>query len=442
MRTCPACGFENAEIGKPCPLCGQSEVTTRAAPFEEASTLELEPTLTGPARCPRPPTAIGRVFGDRYRADARLGAGGMGEVFRARDLVEERDVALKTLHPSDEDDADRNQRFKREISVLSKIHHPAVPRILGFGTHEGRLYFVSELVEGTNLKLEIQAHGAWDTAKAAALCATVADALASAHAVGVVHRDVKPSNIMLGTDGSVRLLDFGLARGVGIDMATLTRTGTIVGTPGYMSPEQFEGLSVDERTDIYSLGVVLFELLTARLPFLARTPMAVAIKHRTEPPPLPRTLRPEVPAWLERIVLRCLEKDPAARFTSAAELACGLRPSRPGRPARSRRLPTGDHVLEDDSESTDWALVLGCPSEKTGWETGLALRFQERFFRLGRIDPPSPETPGWTYRFEVWPESEILRQFVDYEKDSAERAAVRERSLSSRLQRWISGGKE
>jgi serine/threonine protein kinase len=442
MRTCPSCGFENAEPGKSCPLCGASEVTTREAPGQGLSTLEMEPTMTGPARPPTLRTTVGIVFAERYRTDALLGAGGMGEVFRARDLVEARDVALKTLHPSAEDDPDRNERFKREISVLSKIRHPTVPRILGFGTHEGQLYFVSELVEGRNLKVDIQSRGAWAAPEAAALCATVADALASAHGVGVVHRDVKPSNIMLGSDGSVRLLDFGLARGVGIDMATLTRTGMIVGTPGYMSPEQFEGLSVDERTDIYSLGVVLFELLTARLPFLARTPIAVAMKHRSEPPPLPRSLRPEVPAWLERIVLRCLEKEPSARFASAAELAHELRRGRVRGPARSRRLPTGDHVLEDDGEVTEWALVLGCPAEKTGWAQGMALRFQERFYRLERVDPSSRVAPGWTYRFQIWPESEILRQFVDYQQDCAERSTARERSLPSRLQRWISGGKD
>src|SRR6185295_11619835 len=209
---------------------------------------------------------LGQVFADRYRVDALIGAGGMGQVFRARDTRDHRDLALKVLHASHEEDADRSERFKREIGILSRIKHPAVPAIMDFGLHESELFFVSELVDGTDLKTEIKRRGPWNPVDAAALAAAVADALAAAHALGVVHRDVKPSNIMIGRDGSVKLLDFGLARGVGIDVTTLTRTGTIVGTPSYMSPEQFDTHGVDERSDIYSLGVVLFEMRTGKLP--------------------------------------------------------------------------------------------------------------------------------------------------------------------------------
>lgn len=183
-------------------------------------------------------------------------------------------------------------------------------------------------------------------------------------------RDVKPNNVMIGRDGSVRLLDFGLARGAGIDIATLTRTGTVLGTPGYMSPEQFDAHGVDERSDIYSLGVVLFEVLTGRLPFVGQTPIAVALAHKAEPPPLPRSLRPSVPAWLERVVLRCLEKDPVRRFATAGELAEELRRPREGASKQVRTLPGGDGVVLDRGETTDWALVLRAPAREDGLGRG------------------------------------------------------------------------
>jgi serine/threonine-protein kinase len=283
---------------------------------------------------------------------------------------------------------------------------------------------VSDLVEGVDLKLEIQRRGTFPVAEACALVAVIADALATAHAQGIVHRDVKPNNVMVAADGSVRLLDFGLARGAGVDMATLTRTGTILGTPGYMSPEQFDGKDVDERTDVYSLGVVLFELLTGRLPFTGQTPIAVAMKHKTEMPPLPRTLRHDLPAWVERLILACLEKEPERRIASMAELRDALRkPREAGRPQR-RRLATGDSVVEDAGGETDWALSLASPAEKTGWSHGMALGFGGRFYRLERIDAPERDAGPWTYRFQPWPEGVVFRKLVDYQQDAAARAAA------------------
>ena len=242
---------------------------------------------------------------------------------------------------------------------------------------------------------------------------------------------------MIARDGSVRLLDFGLARGAGIDLATLTRTGTILGTPGYMSPEQFDAHGVDERSDLYSLGVVLFEVLTGRLPFTGQTPIAVALAHKTETPPLPRALRPGIPAWLERVVLRCLEKDPARRFATAAELAVELQWPREGRAPRVRALPSGDGVLLDPGETTDWALVLTSVHEKTGWTDGMALRFEDRYYRLVGAQAPASEGAPWTYRFAAWPEGEVFRRLVDYEQDLAAREEAASNKLTGRLSRWL-----
>jgi serine/threonine protein kinase len=440
MRTCGSCGFENAEEGRTCVLCGASEIQTLLADeVTLAMPAEQRARVTSQAATE---SRIGQVYGQRFRIDSLLGRGGMGQVFRVHDLTEGVDRALKVLLPGASEEPARLDRFKREIGVLSKVRHPAVLRILAWGSHGDEMFFVSELVDGPDLKSEIQRRGPWLAPEAAALSATVADALAAAHALGIVHRDVKPNNIMLARDGSVRLLDFGLARGAGIDMASLTRTGTVVGTPGYMSPEQFEAHGVDERSDIYSLGVVLFEMLSGRLPFTGSTPLAVALRHKTEPAPPLRSLRPEVPAWMERVVLRCLEKDPAHRFATAAALAAELRRPHDVSAARSRRLESGDMVLEDDSEASEWALVLASPEEKTGWSTGMALRYEERYFQLARIGPPAVDGAPWTYRFAFWPEGLVFRRLIDYEQDWRERHDARERRMSTRLQRWISGKRD
>lgn len=444
MRTCDSCGFQNAEEGKPCPLCGASE-TQKASSLEEMPTIEL--AHEGDQARPRAKrdlgslTAIGQVYASRYRVDGILGRGGMGQVFRIHDMVNHIDLALKILQPSPDDNSDRAERFKREIGILSRINHPTVPRIFDWGIFEGDLFFVSELVDGHDLRSEIRRRGAWNAAEASELAATVADALAAAHSSGVVHRDVKPSNIMIATDGSIRLLDFGLARATGIDAKTLTQTGIIVGTPGYMSPEQFDTHWVDERSDLYSLGVVLFELLTARLPFVANTPLAVAMMHKAQPPPSPRSLRHEVPAWIDRIVLKCLEKNPEKRFPSAASLATELRKPRVGTKPQMRLLPSGDSVMEDNSESSDWALVLKSTSEKTGWSAGMAFRYADQYYKLHQILAPAPNSPGWVYQFLFWAQAEVIRKLVDYKQDCAHRHASEKQSFPSKIHNWLLGRK-
>jgi protein kinase-like protein len=438
MRTCDACGFENAEWGKPCALCGASEIVEATS---DLSTVAAPRTLVPGSGSGSARLESGQLIGERYRVLSLLGSGGMGQVFRVRDEQGGQELALKVLRPLESDDSDRVRRFQREIQILTRIRHDAVLRILDWGESPTGLYFVTELVDGEDLKLAIRRRGPWPAGESAALGATIADALGAAHAQGVVHRDVKPNNVMLARDGSVRLLDFGLARGSGIDVTTLTRTGTLLGTPGYMSPEQFDAHGVDERSDLYSLGVVLFEVLTARLPFRGQTPIAVALAHKTEPPPLPRTLRPGVPAWIERIVMRCLEKEPEQRYASAAELASELRRPRSGAMPRLRALPSGDGVVLDPGEATDWALVLTCAREKTGWSEGMALRFEDRYYRLVRAYAPTGSAP-WTYRFTAWPEGEVFRRLVDYEQDQAEREQQASQKLGGRLSRWLGRGDE
>ena len=381
----------------------------------------------------------GSLFDGRYVLDAAIGRGGMGRIFRARDEASGRIVALKVLERRPDDDPALAERFRQEIRILSQLRHPAVPSVLDWGESEGSLYFAADFIDGTTLKSENARRGRWPAGEAAALAGVVADALAAAHVLGVVHRDVNANNIMIAADGQVNLIDFGIARHLDVDVTRITATGTIVGTPAYMAPEQFESRVVDARTDIYSLGVVLFEMLTGRLPFTGETPMSLAMQHRLEAPSSPRALAPDVPAWLDRLVLRCLDKNPGKRVTSAAALSRELSASRQDRAPRRRRLPSGDVVVEDASQRTEWALVLASSTPKSGWAPGLALRYEDRFYQLAQIDAPAgkDQTARWSYCFVHWPESVVFRGAVDYEQDCAERAAADAATLRGRLKRWF-----
>lgn len=433
MLVCGSCGFDAVEDGKPCPLCGGSPAPSLTINLDAEATLrDMAP---GPYRSAdghvRP---VGSLYADRYRIERVIGRGGMGTVFHVTDTKNGEPRALKILHAAATSEAEGSGRFQREITILSKMNHPAVPRIYEWGVHDREMYFISELIDGEDLRMKLRRDGAFDPVDAASLAATIADALAIAHERRIVHRDVKPHNVMLARDGSVKLLDFGVARGIGIDMKTITATGMIVGTPEYMSPEQFSGVRVDGRCDIYSLGVVLFEMLTGKLPFVGDTPVTLAIKHQTEAAPPPRTLRGDIPAWLDRIVLKCLEKEPAKRFHYAHELAAELRKVREGI-RRSRTLATGDTVLEDETEIDEWALVLSSAEEKRGWKPGMALQFEDRFYRLEQMTTESKPEKRFVYRFCFWPSEEILRGFTDFEQHAAEEAVRREATLKSKFKK-------
>lgn len=404
------------ESGKPCPSCGFREGTT---PLQELETLArpLGPkTLTKTRELILPD---GTLYVNRYKIKDFLGKGGMGSVYRVIDIQDNREMALKILHKETANENDGAERFKREIEILSSINHPSVPKVFGWGFNKEQnfdkeLYFVAEFIDGQDLKSIIREKGPWTPNEAAELVANIADVLAIAHSKGIVHRDVKPHNIMITKSKAVKLLDFGVARGKGAGMETLTKTGMIVGTPEYMSPEQFGTHKVDERSDLYSLGVVLFELLTGKVPFDGETPVAIALKVVAEPPTAVRQLRPDTPAWLERVILKCLDKDPKKRYWNAQEMAIDLRKQRTGSGPRRRWLPSGDAVIEDDSESTDWALVLSSSKLKQNWDPGVGMRFEERLYKLQKVEQPDVKTPRWTYYFTYWPEQEVFRQLIDY----------------------------
>jgi serine/threonine protein kinase len=437
MKSCPYCGFEPLpHDARACPLCerdpGEMDATpTLALPDSPHG---VEATL-GESERDRTVLEIGSAFAGRFRVEGLCGRGGMGTVYRVVDEVDGRRLALKILHPDVARDTDGLERFQREAEILARIRHPAVPLVFRFATAP-EPYLITEFVDGRTLKDEIQSRGALPPAEAAALCATLAGALQVAHENGVVHRDVKPQNVMLARDGSVKLLDFGIARNVAFDAKTITRTGMTMGTPEYMSPEQLTSHRVDARSDIYSLGVVLFELVTGQPPFVADTPFGVALKHKTERAPAARERNRQVPAWLERTILRCMEKDKAARYATARELAADL--SRARGSVLRRPLPTGDAVVEDAGEASDWALVLSSPKEKPGWTAGMALVFDDRYYRLDEILPPV-KAEGWMYHFSFWDSTNVFRKVVDYAQDCAERKTKEDGLLSSKIRRFFRG---
>jgi serine/threonine-protein kinase len=261
------------------------------------------------------------VLADRYELGPVLGQGGMARVHQGLDRQLGRQVAIKVLAPPFDRDREFVERFRREARAAAGLSHPNVVAVFDSGSDDGTHFIVTELVEGETLADRLHRDGPMPPPDAVAVAADIARALAVAHARGLIHRDIKPGNVMLLPDGRVKVVDFGIARAAGSD--TLTNTGVVLGSTAYLSPEQAGGQPVDERADLYSLGCVLYEMLTGHVPFRADTPIATMYRHVNDDVPPPSTIAPVQPE-LEDVVLRCLEKDPKRRFASAAELEDAL----------------------------------------------------------------------------------------------------------------------
>jgi serine/threonine-protein kinase len=256
---------------------------------------------------------VGDVLAERYEIEELAGSGGMSTVFRARDKVLERTVALKVLHQRYNDEDEYVERFRREARMAAGLSHQNIVTVIDRGEYDGLQFIVFEYVDGDNLKEVVEREGPLPVERVLELGIQVASGLAFAHANGLVHRDVKPQNVLLNGDGTAKVTDFGIARSLDVGKG-VTQTGTVLGTSDYIAPEQAQGQSVGERTDVYSLGVVLYELLTGRLPFSGDNFVAVAMKHINEPAPHVSANRPDVPARLDGAIARALQKDPAGRF--------------------------------------------------------------------------------------------------------------------------------
>jgi len=279
------------------------------------------------------------VLGERYRVEARIGAGGMAEVYRGFDPVLNRTVAIKVLLPHFARDAGFVARFRREAQAAARLNQPTIVGVYDTGSDGDRQYIVMEFVEGRTLA-DFLASGRRPTlVQAVELTRKIAEALASAHAHGIVHRDIKPGNVMVTRDGFVKVMDFGIAR-MQTDV-TAPQTSSVIGTPTYLSPEQAQGHAVDARSDIYSLGCVLYELLAGRPPFTGDTPVAIAYRQVNEAPVPPSAHNPDVPPRLDAVVMKCLAKNPANRYQSAEELAADLERVKQGKDVEATPLLAG-----------------------------------------------------------------------------------------------------
>ncbi len=262
------------------------------------------------------------MFGRRYRVTERIGSGGMAEVYKAQDEVLGRTVAVKVLHERYAAEPNFVARFRQEAQAAANLQHPNIVNIYDWGREGETYYIVMEYVKGTDLKAMVERQGPLDPAKVAAYAVQICSALAEAHGYDVIHRDIKPHNIVITPDDTVKVMDFGIARA---GNTTMTQTGSVLGTAQYISPEQAQGRPLGPSSDLYSLGITLYELVTGRLPFDADTPVAVALKQVNEQPVPVRQVRPAVPASLEAVIMRALRKDPSERYISAKEMRADLK---------------------------------------------------------------------------------------------------------------------
>ena len=283
--------------------------------------------------------AANAVIDDRYQIIGHLGTGGMAEVYCAQDLKLERRVALKLLHDRFAADEEFVERFRREASSAARLQHQYVVSVYDSGEYDGTPYIAMEFVDGRTLKQLVRENGPLAPALAADLTVQILRAARFAHRRGVIHRDFKPQNVIVDDEGRAKVTDFGIARAGASDM---TQTGSIMGTAQYLSPEQAQGHAVNARSDLYSIGIILYELLTGRVPFDAESAVTVALKQVSETPIAPRRLNPAVTPELEAVVLHALAKDPADRFADADEFIAALE-------AAASRIPSPQVIAAADA---------------------------------------------------------------------------------------------
>jgi eukaryotic-like serine/threonine-protein kinase len=314
-----------------CPTCGRHYTSDFALCPQDQTPLQADATVAGVG--PVDPL-IGHTLDEKYRLEDRLGIGGMGTVYRARHLLIDRPVAVKVLNPRFVEDEAARARFRREAKACGRLQHVNAVTVTDFGTsQDGYVYLVMELLEGRTLREVLTKEGPLDSARSVALMLQVSAAVAAAHEAGIIHRDLKPANIFIvqraEVPAVVKVLDFGIAKLAADSLdedepKTLTQLGAMIGTPRYMAPEQCDGAELTPAADVYSMGVILYEMLTGTVPFSGSTPLAIAMKHTGQIPRSPRELMPTIPPALEQVVLHTLEKRHQDRPGNAAEFRAEL----------------------------------------------------------------------------------------------------------------------
>ncbi len=327
---------------KSLPSMDKSPVPAVSSLIQESDPQDVLPdtvpkTFTKTLVAPSKNLDAGSVFAGRYLILEELGKGGMGSVYKAFDKEVEEKIALKMIKPEIATDEKVIQRFRNELKIARKISHKNVCRMFDLGREEDTYYIAMEYVSGEDLKSSVRRMGPLSTGKVLRFATEICEGLAEAHRLGIVHRDLKPQNIMIDRDGIARIMDFGIARSR--ELKGMTENGSTIGTPEYMSPEQVEGEDIDHRSDIYSMGVILYEMVTGRTPFEGKTPMSVAMKHVTEKPKEPRGLNIQISEDLSRVIMKCMEKAKARRYQSALDLLYALKEIERGIPAIERVKP-------------------------------------------------------------------------------------------------------
>lgn len=351
MIVCPQCKTANPDFAETCSGC------KKALASADSETLEMvDPTAIKP----------GSDFGPRYHIEALLGQGGMGRVYKAQDRELNRTVAIKVVREGVMGDANVMNRFKQELLLASKISHKHILRIHDLGEVNGVKFITMAFVEGEDLHQIIKTNGKLPLDRLVKFATQLAGALAAAHAEDVVHRDLKPQNILVDKNDQIYVSDFGLAKSFAEGAVGMTQTGAFLGTPRYMSPEQVEGKPTDGRSDLYAYGLILYEMATGDVPFTGDSTLGVMYQRIKEKPKSPKLVNPDLPNWLVQIIMRCLEKDPADRYQNAyeilADLKAGESPSGASRAGTSRvvsRSGSSIQIVLPQFTSRRWTWVAG-----------------------------------------------------------------------------------
>jgi serine/threonine protein kinase/tetratricopeptide (TPR) repeat protein len=376
---CPECQSDNPETATFCADCG----TRLPSPKD----IEVTETM----ETPKEDLTTGSTFAGRYQIIEELGKGGMGRVYKALDKEVNAKVALKLIKPEIASDKKTIERFRNELRVARDIAHKNVCRMCDLGKEEGAYYITMEYVSGEDLKSFIRRAGYLSPGKAISIANQVCDGLSEAHRLGVVHRDLKPQNIMIDKDGNARIMDFGIARS--LRAKGITGSGVMIGTPEYMSPEQVDGKEADNRADIYSLGVILYEMVTGQVPFEGDTPFSIGVKQKSEIPRPPKELNDQIPEDLNRLILKCMEKEKESRYQSVGELQSELMNLQKGIPTTERIVPERKPLTSREITVTFGLKKLFIPALVVTALVVIGLLIWSPWAPR-ELSPPSPEKPS------------------------------------------------